>query len=242
MFSKGVYVIIYFAVALVSRQACWAGEEISEAEKQSPRLLLVGDSTMCKYKADSNIRGWGEFLPPFLEDNLMLLNHAVGGSSTKSFLAKGLWERALAEKPDYVFIQFGQNDRITREDTHAEAETTFRENLKLMIREARAANAQPVLLTPVANRIFREGELTNRGILPWVEAVRIVAEQENVPLLDHHALIFKLYRELGEAGSSDLTTDKTHFTEKGASIAAELVAKELPAKVPELTPHLQKSR
>lgn len=210
-----------------------------QADSKPVRILLVGDSTMCDYKPESPINGWGQYLPEHLQPTAAVLNHAVGGSSTKSFLEKGLWKKALAENPDFVFIQFGQNDRLTRDDVHTDPATTFRDNLRLMIAEARAVGAKPVLLTPIANRIFREGKLHTKGIRPWTEAVRAVAAEQGVPLLDHHALVADLYESSGEAGAADLATDRTHFTPKGAKSAAALLVPEIPKTLPDLAPHIK---
>ena len=216
----------------------WLG--IANADSISPvRILLVGDSTMCDYKPDSPINGWGQYFPELFDTDVLILNHAVGGSSSKSFLEKGLWDKAISEKPDYVFIQFGQNDRLVREDVHTDPNTTYRENLKRYIRESREAGAKPVILTTVANRIFREGSLYKKGIIPWVEAGRVVAAEENVPLLDHHALVAELYESLGEDGAADLATDRTHFTPKGAREAAILLLQAIPENLPELAQKLK---
>jgi lysophospholipase L1-like esterase len=228
------YEILFAIVLLLS-----SGLAPAQADSKPVRILLVGDSTMCDYKPDSAINGWGQYFPDHLQSGVTVLNRAVGGSSTKSFLEKGLWKKALAEKPDFVFIQFGQNDRLTRADVHTDPATTFRDNLRLMIAEARAAGATPVLLTPIANRIFREGKLHTKGIMPWTEAVRAVAAEQSVPLLDHHALVAGLYESLGEAGAADLATDRTHFTPKGARSAAALLVPEIPKALPDLAPHLK---
>jgi lysophospholipase L1-like esterase len=228
------YEILSLVVAILS--SCLP---LAQADSKPVRILLVGDSTMCDYKADSPINGWGQYFPDHLQPTAIVLNRAVGGSSTKSFLEKGLWKRAIAEKPDFVFIQFGQNDRLTRSDVHTDPATTFRDNLRQLVREAREAGATPVLLTPVANRIFREGKLHTQGIMPWTEAVRAVAAELNVPLLDHHALVAGLYESLGESGAADLATDRTHFTPKGAKTVAALLVPEIPKSLPDLAPHLK---
>lgn len=227
--------VILSAISLIL--SSWLA--FAQADPKPIRILLVGDSTMCDYKSDSPINGWGQYFPDHLQPSVTVLNRAVGGSSTKSFLDKGLWQRSIAEKPDYVFIQFGQNDRLAREDVHTEPETSFRDNLRRLINEAREAGAKPVLLTPVANRIFRDGKINTKGISPWAEAVRAVAAEQNVPLLDHHALVAALYESNGEEGAADLATDRTHFTPKGAKTVAALLVPEIPKSLPELAPYLK---
>ena len=108
--------------------------------------------------------------------------------------------------------------------------------------EAVAANARPVLVTPVARRTFTNGRATT-SLTPFADAVLAVAREKRVPAIDLHRLAFDLFDRLGDAGSADLTasaTDRTHFSRKGAVTVAGLVAGALPAAVPELAALLRK--
>src|SRR5262245_10136326 len=79
------------------------------------KIALIGDSTVSTYKnppADRpTLTGWGQVFDLFFHDAVEIKNHAVSGRSSKSFLAEGRWPPVLAEKPDYIFIQFGHNDQ-----------------------------------------------------------------------------------------------------------------------------------
>ena len=89
----------------------------------------------------------------YFKENIEVVNHAIGGRSTNSFIAEGRWEKLLSEvKPgDYVLIQFGHNDASTRPDRHTSYEE-YEVNLKRMISDVRKKNACPVLLTSVVMR------------------------------------------------------------------------------------------
>jgi lysophospholipase L1-like esterase len=74
---------------------------------------MIGDSTMAEKAAeDYPERGWGQMLPYFFEGGVRIVNRAMNGRSTRSFLREGRWEPILdALRPgDYVIIQFGHND------------------------------------------------------------------------------------------------------------------------------------
>ena len=94
-------------------------------------------------------------LPEFLDDNVEVVNHAMGGRSTKTFLNEGRWDKLMAQvrKGDYVFIQFGHNDASTRPERHA-SRADYRDNLLKMIQDVRDKKAHPVLLTSVVMRTF----------------------------------------------------------------------------------------
>ena len=89
------------------------------------RLYTIGDSTVQNYTAGYYPRtGWGQVLQSFFQTSGVVVdNRAVGGTSSKSFynLYWPTVRNALAVG-DYVFIQFGINDR-TSTDTARYAPT-----------------------------------------------------------------------------------------------------------------------
>ena len=98
-------------------------------------------------------------------------NHAQSGRSTKSFIAEGLWQKALDARGDYVFIQFGHNDSHTKDGQPAvDPDTAFPDYLRQYIDQSRAAGAKPVLVTPVARRTFVGGKI-HTGLQPYADAL-----------------------------------------------------------------------
>ncbi|MFA6544360.1 MAG: GDSL-type esterase/lipase family protein [Limisphaerales bacterium] len=95
------------------------------------RVAVIGDSTVCEYPAASNIRGWGHFLAPAFQPHVRVINLAQSGRSTKTFIKEGLWVKTLAEKPDFVLIQFGHNDSHAKDRPEStDAATDYREFLR----------------------------------------------------------------------------------------------------------------
>ena len=205
------------------------------------RLLLIGDSTVASYPNPPTDRpdltGWGQVFGEFFNGKVEVVNHAKSGRSSKSFLREGLWEKALAVKADYVFIQFGHNDQKGK-PAATEADGEFQDNLKKYIAEAREHGMKPVLVTSVARRIFADGRASST-LGPYADAMKVVGEATKTPVIDLHASSVVLYDKLGDEGSADYTaaeTDRTHFTRKGALAMAKLVADALREQVPELKP------
>ena len=63
--------------------------------------------------------------------------------------------RALKTRPDYMVIQFGHNDLVTKD--HADRQVALPDyiaNLKRFVTEARAVGIKPVLVTPLTRRYF----------------------------------------------------------------------------------------
>jgi lysophospholipase L1-like esterase len=209
------------------------------------KIALIGDSTVASYPkppADRpDLTGWGQVFGEYFDERGEVLNFAVSGRSSKSFLREKRWQPVLDAKPAYVFIQFGHNDEKGKGDRSSDPEGDFQDHLRQYIDEARAAKAIPVLVTPVARRTFADGKPVTT-LQPYADAMQKVGREKNVPVIDLHAASFELYGKLGDEGSADLTasaSDRTHFSRKGGRAMARLVADAIPKAVPELAPYLQ---
>ena len=68
------------------------------ATRPGDTILIAGDSTASTYKGDRYPQtGWGQMLSCGLSPDMRVRNHAMGGRSTRTFLAEGRWEALLAE-------------------------------------------------------------------------------------------------------------------------------------------------
>ena len=153
------------------------------------RFILVGDSTMAERT------GWGAAFCAghAAPKGSACVNLAKGGRSSKSFREEGRWDEALTAvraagpwRATYVLIQFGHNDMPGKPGRSTDLATEFPANMARYVREARAAGAAPVLITPLTRRQFKAGVL-QADLAPWAAAVREVAAAEHAPLLDLNA-------------------------------------------------------
>ncbi|MCX7008797.1 MAG: rhamnogalacturonan acetylesterase, partial [Kiritimatiellaeota bacterium] len=170
-------------------------------------------------------------------EHVRIINLARSGRSTKTFIKEGLWKKTLTVKPQYILIQFGHNDSHGQGRPEAtEAGGDYKDNLRRYIAEARAAGANPILVTPMHRRVFKDGALSTE-LQPYAEAMGQVAAEQKVPLVDLYAMSGELFQKAGDAGSVDLSCkpeDRTHFSAKGAKALADLVMKGLLPVAPEL--------
>ena len=215
----------------------WAGK----AERAKVRVVLVGDSTVAE---DG---GWGPGFAPLLGPDAECVNMAKSGRSSKSYINEGHWKKALEQKPDYVLIQFGHNDMPGKgPDRETDPETTYREYLARYVDEARAAGAKPILVTSMTRRLFSGGKIKS-NLVPYAEAMKKVAEEKKVPLVDLHACSIELLDKMGPQAAAELDhpskdpskPDRTHLSEKGSEVMARLVADELRKVEPELARYLK---
>ena len=212
-------------------------------------IHLMGDSTMAeKDLSDGKLeRGWGMMFPNFVDDTFRVVNYAQNGRSTKSFIDKGLWdivEYAL-QPGDYVFIQFGHNDsKADDPERYAPAFGAYQENLRTFIRGAREKGATPVLLTPVARRWFKNGKLDRNCHTDYPAAMKQVAEEMGVTLLDITTPTLDWIESIGDEASkayfmiSTGNDDNTHTVASGARKVTEIVCDALKAQVPAIGEHL----
>ena len=169
------------------------------------RIFVCGDSTAASYNPEeTRMVGWGQLLGDFLP-GVTVVNLSMAGRSTKTFLAEGRLEPAgQADPGDLVLIQFAHNDENEKKPERYTAPwTEFTDNLKYFIRFAREHGAVPVLLTPICMRIWQDGKLQpTHGEYP--AAMRAVAEETDVPLIDLYTESFRIVESMGEEGSKAL--------------------------------------
>ncbi len=232
---------------------CIDAIEIKEV-KDVITVFLAGNSTVTDQEKEP-WSAWGQMLPVFFTDKVVVTNYAESGEALKSFV----WENRLKKimsviRPgDYLFIQFGHNDQKTNSSAYVEAFTGYKDLLKQFIQEARDKGAKPVIVTSMQRRSFDEnGKVINtHGNYP--EAARQVAREEHVPLIDLHAMSTDLYEALGVEGSKrafvhypansfpgqeKALADNSHHSTYGAYELAKCVVEGIKANIPNLAQYL----
>jgi lysophospholipase L1-like esterase len=210
-----------------------------------PRIMLVGDSTQTANA------GYGNGFCANLV-NATCLNNAKGGASTKTYREDGLWDKALAVKPDYMLIQFGHNDEQSAE--HQPRETDLKNeypaNLRRFVEEARAHDITPILVTPITRRYYGADGKIHSDLLAHAEAMKKVAAEMHTPLIDLQAASIAYLNTLTEAEGSRLgitkkdaagktVPDKTHLNPLGSYVFGRMVAEELAKAVPTLAKYVR---
>lgn len=213
-------------------------------------VFTIGDSTMATNRKpeSSRERGWGQMLPGYFSEDVIVENHARGGRSSKSFIDEGRWDTVLSrmKKGDYVFIQFGHNDEKESEKLHTDPGSTFDANLKRFVNETRAKGAHPVLFNSIVRRFFSGDTLVNTHGT-YIDAPRHVAKELDVPFVDMNKLTHELVESMGPEKSKELymwtlppkadgkgRKDNTHFNVHGARVMAGIAADAVADLIPKL--------
>ena len=198
--------------------------EIARAD-DAPTLFLLGDSTVAD-QAREPYNSWGQMLTRFFKPGLAVANHAESGESLRSSLGARRLDKVLSlMKPgDYLFIQYGHNDEKEKGEGVGPF-TTYRASLKRFVEEARKRGGTPVVITPMHRRTFvAQGKITDSHG-DYDDAVRQVAREENVPLIDLHAMSKPFYEALGpeESKKAFAPGDATHHNNYGSYELAKCV-------------------
>jgi pectinesterase len=235
-----------FIIVLLATGACRSFAADPPKPDHKVRIVLVGDSTV------TDKSGWGLGFKEFLNDGAECINASSGGRSSKSFIDEGKWTNALALKGDYYLIQFGHNDEPGKgPERETSPDTTFTANMTRYVVEARAIGAKPVLITSLTRRQWDKADPAKikSSLTPYAAAVKKIAADQKVPLIDLHARSIELCEKLGGDGCVKFSAvkvvdgtnmvDTTHLNEAGSVLFGGVVAGELRKAVPELAPLLR---
>ncbi len=232
------------------------------ADPKLPSIVLVGDSLVRNGRGDGagGQWGWGDSLGHFFDPaKVNVVNRAVGGLSSRTYLTQGHWERALTLiKPgDFVVIQLGHNDNAPYNDNSRARGTikgvgeeteeidnmmtkqhetvhSFGWYIRKYVREAKAAGATPIVLSLTPRKTWKDGKIGRSGADSYGGWSKQIAEQEGVAFIDANDLIALRYEAIGEGKLDPLFGDPNlHTSKAGADLNAEVIAREL-AKLPGL--------
>lgn len=207
--------------------------------KSATTIFLAGDSTVTDQPEDP-YASWGQMFPVFLNPGTVAVaNYAESGETMLAFEAQKRLDKvwSMAKPGDYLLIEFTHNDQKAG-GNHLDAMTTFKDKIKSWIAQAKEHKMIPVLVTSTHRRKFdAEGHIENT-LLEYPEAMRQVAQEEKVALIDLNAMTKVFYETLGDEASKKALVhfpantfprqtkaleDNTHFSTYGAYELAKCV-------------------
>jgi lysophospholipase L1-like esterase len=166
---------------------CLCALEIAPAENFTT-VFIAGDSTVTNQRNEP-WGGWGQMLPRFFNDSVVVSNHAHSGLALFSFERQRRLEKVLStlNQGDYLFIQFGHNDQKDK-SPGAGPFTTYKANLKRFIEVTRRKGGIPVLVTPMERRRFAENGHQGATLADYADATRQAGAENKVPVIDLNAM------------------------------------------------------
>lgn len=227
--------------------------------KNKPTVYTIGDSTVKNGRGDGagGLWGWGDAIIQYFDTTkISVENHALGGTSSRTFQAKGLWEEVRNKlKPgDFVLMQFGHNDNGPLNDTLRARGTikgvgeeseeidnlitkvhevvhSYGWYLRKVVRETKEKGAIPVIITPIPRNDWKDGKIvrTPDSYPKWAMEV---ARQEKVQFVDLNKRMSDKLDSYGESlvtGRFYYSRDHTHTSAEGAVLSTSLVVEGLKA-------------
>ena len=210
-----------------------------ERDDQVPTIYLCGNSTVVDQN-DEPWASWGQMITRWFSPEVAVSNHAESGLTCRTFIASFRLDKILStlKAGDYVFVEFGHNDEKEHQPGDG-AWYHYQYQLKIFVDQVRAKGAEIVFLTPTQRRAFNDDQKTlknSHGDFP--AAMKMVAEKENVPLIDLNAMTKTFFETLGFEDSKralvhypantfpdqpKALADNTHFNPYGAYEVAKCV-------------------
>ncbi|MDN3587761.1 rhamnogalacturonan acetylesterase [Pedobacter aquatilis] len=233
--------------------------------KKPINIYLIGDSTVADYSLEPDylqkkypITGWGQVFQSFFNrnslkelkniidnDSVLVMDKAKGGRSTRTFFSEGRWTEIMnvLRKDDLVLIQFGHNDAAKDKPERYIDTAGYKRLLRMYVKDARSKKAKPILITPVTRNYPWINNKLKSAHGDYPEAVKQVAREQNIPLIDLTTLSANFFTEKGKDYVSknyfmnldsakyeaypNGQKDNTHFQPQGAKEIARLVFEEL---------------
>lgn len=157
--------------------------------------------------------------------NMHLVNAGIGANTTDHGAER--FERdVVAHNPDYVIMCFGSNDFYRKNKfTPQVTVDAYRDNLLSFVEGIRGVGATPILMTPPfisesasgGPTLYPEGSV-NAALDKYVEAMREIAREQDVILVDIHAICDEAYTV-----DTVLGADGVHLSDHGNRVYTEAI-------------------
>ena len=206
-----------------------------------PTIYIAGDSTVVDQDKEP-WAAWGQVLPSFFNDKVAVANHAESGETIASFVGERRFDKIMSRigRGDYLFMQFAHNDQKAGKGFVSIPE--YQDLLRRYIGLARDKGAHPVLVTSMNRRKFAPDGTIEQTLGGYPDAMRQVAHELNVPLIDLNAMSKTLFEAMGPEGTlkafvhypantfpdqPEELKDDTHFNSHGAIELAKCVVESI---------------
>ena len=240
------FVFVTLAFFTLSLPAARAAEPATDGSFK-PTLYLIGDSTV--KNGSKGLKGWGEVINQYFDPaKVTMVNEAIGGRSSRTFLTEGRWDKVMARlKPgDFVLMQFGHNDGANPRDPKGKGRGSVRGTgdetveapnaagktetvhsygwyMRQYVEGAKGKGATPIVLSPIPRNDWKDGKVL-RNDQSYGKWARETAAAEGVPFIDLNEICARRYEQLGQDKVKPMfPQEHTHTDEAGADLNAQCV-------------------
>lgn len=238
----------------------WMPDVQPPSDSTKPTLYAIGNSTVRTGRRGDGAKGqwgWGAPIADFFDrTRINVENHAMGGTSSRTFRTLGLWQAVLDKvKPgDYVIMQFGHNDSSPINDDRRARGTlpgngeeteeidnlltgeheivhTYGWYIREFIKDTKAKGATPIVCSLIPRNHWTDGKI-NRSVDSYAQWATQAAEEEGAYFINLNELICDHYDRVGQERVTALYFDgqeTTHTNAMGAQMNATCLVKGIKA-------------
>ncbi len=255
------YQILILPILVLSAFAARTiAQSMPATEPHKPTLFIIGDSTV-KNGRDNGSNGqwgWGHILPAYFDPaKITVENHAVGGTSSRSYMeTPSMWPAVLEklQPGDFVMMQFGHNDNTMPPETDTlRYRSTIKGNgeetvqgpvksggmetihsygwyIRQYITQTQAKGATPIVCSLIPRDSWSNGKI-NRADNSYGLWAKEAADQAHALFLPLNTIIADHYDKLGHDASQSYFPPKesTHTNWDGAVLNAQCVVEGIKA-------------
>ncbi len=206
-----------------------------------PTVFLAGDSTVVDQDKEP-WAAWGQMLPLFFNDRIAIANEAESGETIASFVGEHRFDKIFAtiRAGDSLLMQFAHNDQ--KAGPGFVSIPAYKDLLRHYIALAQQYGAHPILVTSMNRRDFTPDGKIEATLGDYPDAMREVAHEQNVPLIDLNAMSKTLFEAMGPDGTlkafvhypantfpqqAEELKDNTHFNSYGALELAKCIVESI---------------
>lgn len=177
------------------------------------KFFLVGDSTVASFEDDYVLPryGYGTQLKNYLHEEGKVVNLALSGRSSKSFIEEGNYTtlKNNLKEGDILIIGFGHNDQKSDDPArftdaslpHTDPASFGYYLYEYYIKLAQSVGATPILCTPIvrakSSNDYSGNEGHNTATGDYAQAIRDLGASLGVAVVDLTALTRERYEEIG---------------------------------------------
>ena len=174
---------------------------------EMPRIFWAGDSTVKQNDFTSYPQcGIGQGFSLFVKKEILIVNRAENGRSTKSFIDEGRLEfiKENIRKGDFLFIQFGHNDATIQRPERYVSSEDFHTYIQQYIDLCREKAVQCILVTPVARRNCDDTNVFKISFDEYRQVMLKMAPEQGIPVIDLGKKSAEYLNTLGNEKSKEL--------------------------------------